>query len=181
MATGHLVQSRSMSISKEQLRDLLEFVRWADGQIIMASRTVEDEAYFKDQGISLGSIHKLQVHMMAAQWIWLCRWRGEFPTRIENHEDFPSRDSVEQRWPLVHSAIFDFLGLQSPKSLSREIQYRNLKGDIFCIPLGELMMHVIDHSAYHRGQINTMIRKCGGTPAAVSYVNYYLHRNKATV
>lgn len=170
-----------MSITKELLRDMYEYVRWADHQLITAARSVNDEAYHKEQGISLGSIHKLQVHMMAAQWVWLCRWRGESPTRIENHEDYPTRDSVEQRWPLVHSAVFDFLGLQSPKSLAREVQYRNLKGEIFTVPLAELMMHVIDHAAYHRGQLNTMIKKSGGSPQAVSYVNYILSKNRALV
>lgn len=170
-----------MSITKELLRDLFEYVRWADGQLITAARSVGDDAYHREQGISLGSIHKLQVHMMAAQWVWLCRWRGESPTRIENHEDYPNRDSVEQRWPLVHSAIFDFLGLQSPKSLAREVQYRNLKGEIFTAPLAELMMHVIDHAAYHRGQLNTMIKKAGGTPQPISYVNYVLSKSRAVV
>jgi len=170
-----------MSITKELLRDMYEYVRWADHQLITAARSVNDECYHKEQGISLGSIHKLQVHMMAVQWVWLCRWRGESPTRIENHTDYPTRDAVEQRWPLVHSAVFDFLGLQSPKSLAREVQYRNLKGEIFTVPLAELMMHVVDHAAYHRGQLNTMIKKIGGSPLQVSYVNYVLSKNRALV
>ena len=75
-----------------------------------------------EQHISIGSIHKLLVHCMAAQWIWLCRFRGESPTRLENHDDYPTRDALEQRWPLVHAAMVDFLGLQSPKALHREVR-----------------------------------------------------------
>ena len=125
-----------MTITKEHLRDMFEFVRWADGQMLTAARAVPEEGYYKDQGISIGSIHKLLVHCMAAQWVWLSRWRGESPGRLENHEDYPTRDVLEQRWPLVHSAILDFLGLQSPRSLAREVQYKNTRGETFSIPLG---------------------------------------------
>jgi uncharacterized damage-inducible protein DinB len=66
-----------MTATKEHLQAMFEYVRWADQQMLAASRTVPDEGYFKEQHISLGSIHKLLVHCMAAQWIWLSRWRGE--------------------------------------------------------------------------------------------------------
>ena len=37
---------------------------------------VQDEAYYLDRGISHESIHGLLVHGMAAQDVWLRRWRG---------------------------------------------------------------------------------------------------------
>jgi uncharacterized damage-inducible protein DinB len=161
-----------MTVTKEHLQYMLEYVRWADGELLAASRSVPDEGYYKDQGISLGSIHKLLVHCMAAQWIWLSRWRGESPTRLENHDDYPNRDSLMQRWPLVHSAMNDFLGTQSPKALAREVQYRNTRGELLSYPLADLMLHVIDHASYHRGQLNTMIKHAGGHPTNVSIPAY---------
>src|SRR3954466_10515951 len=99
-----------MTASKEHLQHMFDYVRWADGQILAASRTVPDEGYYKEQSISIGSIHKVLVHCMVVQCICVSRWRGESPTKLENHEDYPTRDSLLQRWPLVHSAITDFLG-----------------------------------------------------------------------
>src|SRR5439155_660132 len=93
-----------MTVTKEHLQSMFDYVRWADQQMLAASRTVNDEGYYKEQQISIGSIHKLLVHCMAAQWIWLSRWRGESPTRLENHDDYPTRDALMQRWPLVHSS-----------------------------------------------------------------------------
>src|SRR5438874_5183944 len=116
-----------MHATKDLLREMLDYVRWADSQMIAAARSVPDAGYYKEQQISIGSIHKLLVHCMAAQWIWLCRFRGESPTRLENHDDYPTRDALEQRWPLVHAAMVDFLGLQSPKALHREVQYKNTR------------------------------------------------------
>ena len=169
-----------MTASKEHLQNMFEFIRWADGLMIRAARTVPDDGYYREQGISLGSIHKLMVHCMSVQWLWLSRWRGESPARVETHEDFPTRDSLEQRWPLVHSAMLDFLGMQSPKSISRVVQYKNTRGEIYNVPLGDLMLHVIDHESYHRGQINTMIKRAGGTPAAIAFHTYALQKARPT-
>jgi uncharacterized damage-inducible protein DinB len=169
-----------MTVTKEHLTSMFEYVRWGDSVMMRAARSVPDEGYYREQGISAGSIHKLLVHAMAAQWLWLCRWRGESPTRIQNQEDYPTRDSLEQRWPLVHSAVLDFLSMQSPKSLARVIEYRNTKGEVFALPLAEQVLHVIDHAAYHRGQVNTMIKRAGGTPSSVSYHLYCLQKARST-
>ncbi len=173
-----LTRENAMTATKEHLQHMFDFVQWGDNELLAAARMVPDEGYYREQGISIGSIHKLLVHEMAAQWIWLSRWRGENPTRLENHEDYPTRDSVLLRWPLVHSAINDFMGTQTPKSLARDVQYRNIKGELFSLPLGDLMQHVIDHATYHRGQINTMIKHAGGHPANVSYQLYSLQRRR---
>jgi uncharacterized damage-inducible protein DinB len=162
--------------SKEFFHEMFDYMGWADRLMIEAARTVADDAYYKDQGISFGSVHKLMVHCMAAQWIWLSRWRGENPTRLESHEQYPTRDSLEQRWPLVHSALVDFLGLQSTNSLSRVIDYKNTKGEHLSLPLGDLMLYVVDHATYHRGQIASMIKRAGGQPAAISYHRFALER-----
>lgn len=167
-----------MTVTKEHLQSMFDYVRWADQQMLAAGRSVPDEGYYKDQQISHGSVHKLLVHAMAAEWIWLSRWRGESPTRLENHEDYPTRDALMQRWPLVHSAITDFLGTQSPKSLAREVQYRNTRGELFSLPLADLMLHVIDHATYHRGQLNTLIKRAGGQPSNISYQVYMLQKRR---
>lgn len=167
-----------MTVTKEHLQAMFDFVRWGDQQMLAASRSVPDEAYYKEQQISIGSIHKLLVHCMAAEWIWLSRWRGDSPTRLENHEDYPSRDVLMQRWPLVHSAMTDFLGTQSPKSLARDIQYRNTRGELFALPLADLMLHVIDHATYHRGQLNTMIKRAGGQTVNISYHAYSMQKRR---
>jgi uncharacterized damage-inducible protein DinB len=169
-----------MTATKEHLQHMLDYVRWADGQMLSAARTAPDEGYYKEQGISIGSLHKLLVHCMAAQWLWLSRWRGENPTRLESHEDYPTRDSVAQHWPLVHSAMSDYLGAQSSKSLAREIQYHNTRGELFSLPFCDQMLHVIDHAAYHRGQVNTLIKRAGGQPGNFSYSSYCMQKRRPT-
>ncbi len=58
------------------------------------------------------------------------------------------------------------------KSLLISVVARNTYGEQFSLPLGDTMIHVVDHATYHRGQINSMIRMAGGKPAAAYYQRY---------
>ena len=58
------------------------------------------------------------------------------------------------------------------------MEYRSTRGELFSLPLAELMLHVIDHETYHRGQINTMIKRAGGQPANISYLSYSMHKRR---
>jgi uncharacterized damage-inducible protein DinB len=151
------------------LREMLEFVRWGDQLAQQAARSVPDDAYHKDFGISSGSLHKLLTHCMAVQWLWACRMQGESPARLEDQSDYRSRLDVEQRWPLVHAVLIEFVGRQSTSALQHAITYRDTRGESHTMQLGQTILHVIDHASYHRGQINTLIRRAGGTPVPISY------------
>ena len=38
------------------------------------------------------------------------------------------------------------------------------------------MLHVVNHSSYHRGQVTNLVRQVGGTPKATDYFYYLLNR-----
>ena len=61
---------------------------------------------------------------------------------------------------------------QTPDSLVRQIAYTDLRGQPASMPLNHQILHVVDHATYHRGQLNSMIRRAGGTPANTMYWSY---------
>src|SRR4051812_21935727 len=152
--------------TKELIRGLFEYMRWADGVMCEAASGVPDAAYHLERGISHGSIHGLLVHCMAAQQVWLRRWRGSGDAQIESAADCPTRAELLDRWPLVHRDLFDFLDAETDASLGRIVVATNTYGERFALPLGATMLHVVDHATYHRGQLNTMLKHAGVRPAA---------------
>ncbi len=109
----------------------------------------------------------------------LCRWRGQDVRRLPDDKDYPTRPSLLERWPKVHVELFDFLDRQTPQSLSAPLTYRNTRGQEYTLPLGGLMLHVADHSTYHRGQLNSMIKLAGGEPTPVSVQLFLIQRSQA--
>lgn len=159
--------------TKSVLHALFEYMKWADDLMLRAADAVPDDAYYLPRGVSHGSIHALLVHGMAAQIVWLKRWRGEGDARIETVADHPTRADLQTRWPAVHTILSQFLDSQSDESLARPVTARNTYGEPFSLPLGATMLHVVDHATYHRGQLNSMLKQAGAKPAA-PYLQRYL-------
>jgi uncharacterized damage-inducible protein DinB len=67
---------------------------------------------------------------------------------------------------------------QTEASLAAPLSYRNLKGEPATFPLGQLMLHAVNHSTYHRGQITTLLRQLGAQPVSTDLVLYYLSKAK---
>jgi uncharacterized damage-inducible protein DinB len=69
----------------------------------------------------------------------------------------------------THEKMSAFLETQTSQSLAAVLTYPNLKGEVFSVPLWQLIVHVCNHSMHHRGQVNSMIKLAGGSPPQVDY------------
>jgi uncharacterized damage-inducible protein DinB len=153
---------------------LFQYLAWADRAMLAAAGAVPDEEYYKPRGFSAGSIHNLLVHQMVSPKIWLARWKGEAPTRLEDQTDHQTRVLLEQRWPLVHRAVIEFVARQTEQSLNAPMEVCRTDGERITLPLGAMMVHVADHGAYHRGQLNSMLKLAGAKTVYTPYYRYAL-------
>jgi uncharacterized damage-inducible protein DinB len=160
-----------MSAFRDYLIELWRYVRWADERTLQNAATMPAEGFFREQNISIGSVHKLLVHSMAAQQIWLARWTERGPMAFAEPKDYPRLDSIRTAWVGVHDEIADFVGRQTDESLQKKVRYR--RGDIeYWGVLGKLIPYTADHATYHRGQIHSMIKLGGGSAQEASFIIY---------
>lgn len=71
---------------------------------------------------------------------------------------------LRQRWQAL-------LGKLTEEGLARKISYVNTKGRKFTSTVGEILMHVVLHGAYHRGQIASDVRAAGREPAYTDLIH----------
>ncbi len=164
----------------ETIRLLYDYTRWADERMLGAASGLASEPWLRDLGSSLKSVRDTVVHIASAQWIWLSRWKGESPKGMWNAADYPTLASVRERWDPLRAELAAFAAAQTEESVKRPLAYRNLKGDPFSYPLGHLMLHAVNHSTYHRGQVTTLLRQLGAQPVSTDLVLYYLDRAKSS-
>jgi hypothetical protein len=50
------------------------------------------------------------------------------------------------------------------------------KGMTGALPYWQVILHVVNHASYHRGQITTMLRQLGKSPVSTDLHTYYLSR-----
>ena len=162
----------------ETIQLLVDYTRWAEGRLFDAVSKLAPEQWTKDLGSSLKSVRDTAVHIVSAQWIWISRWKGEVPKGMWIATDFPTQASIREKSEALAKDLAAFVADQSEESLAKPLTYKNLKGDSFSYPLGQLMLHMVNHSTYHRGQVTTLIRQLGAQPLSSDLVVYYAEKAK---
>lgn len=155
------------------IRTLYQYNTWANGRVFDATAALPPEAFLRDLGNSFPSIRDTLVHIVGAEWVWLERWHGNSPPRLPPGSDFSSHDAVRARWAEVERDQARYLAALTEDILAREVAYTNLKGQPFRYPLWQQLLHVVNHSTYHRGQVTTMLRQLGARPVSTDLLVFY--------
>jgi uncharacterized damage-inducible protein DinB len=141
-------------------RRLFKYDAWANREVCMN---------LKNGGNPAGRGLAFMAHVIAAEIVWLERINRE-----------PQSVQVWPQWTLAqcetHLATItrrwrDFLDTLTPEAFAREIAYTNTKGETFRSSVEDILMHVVVHAAYHRGQIATDARAAGQAPAYTDFIH----------
>jgi uncharacterized damage-inducible protein DinB len=162
----------------ETIRLLFEYTRWADNRMFDAVAALPAEAWTKDLRSSLKSVRDTVVHVVSSQWIWLSRWQGTSPPKHLDPAEFPDVATIRARREIVSGELAAHVAAQTEASIAAPLAYLNLKGEPFSYPLDLQMLHVANHSTYHRGQVTTLLRQLGAQPISTDLVLYYAERAK---
>jgi uncharacterized damage-inducible protein DinB len=155
------------------IRELYDYNRWANQRTLAATAKLTGDAFTRAMGNSFSSVRDTLAHILGAEWIWLERWRGRFPTALLDAADFPTVRSLESRWQTVERDQADFIQALTPQRLSENLAYLNRSGQRFSYPLWQQMVHVVNHASYHRGQVTTLLRQLGAEAVSTDFLDYY--------
>ena len=150
---------------------LFAYNRWANARTLDAVAALAPDAYTRDLGNSFGSVHDTLVHMYAAEWAWLLRWKGTSPAGLDR-SGLSGLAALRARWSELERDQAGFVAGLTDADLERTLDYANTKGERFSNPLGRLIQHQINHSTYHRGQVTTMLRQLGAQAIGTDLVTF---------
>jgi uncharacterized damage-inducible protein DinB len=155
--------------SLDLLRRLFDYDYWG---IQEALRSVETASGPRER------VLKIAGHIIGAQRVWLARLEGP---GASSEVPWPSLTLDEARTAAedLHRRWSDFLSGLTQEKLGSDLVYRNGKGLEFHTPLRDVLVQLIVHGAYHRGQIAAVVRDAGGTPAATDYIVYVRQLSKS--
>jgi uncharacterized damage-inducible protein DinB len=148
-------------MNKQDVEYLYGYNRWANARVLDAVSKLTPEQFARDLQSSHRSVRDTLAHILAAEWIWLERWKGVSPNALLIPTDFSTIESLGTRWAVVEGDYAEFINGVTDESLAAVIAYTNTRGEEFAYPLGQMLQHVMNHSSYHRGQVTTMLRQLG--------------------
>jgi len=160
-------------MNKTQIIELFSYDDWANKKLLTTVSQLENEEFIRDLSSSFKSIRDTMVHIIGAEELWLSRWRGEQGRTLLNPDDFPTYSSLADRWDDYRNQINSFILSLTEENLTLEISYKNLKGIPYSLELWKQMLHVANHSSFHRGQVVTMLRQLKKQPPSLDLISYY--------
>jgi uncharacterized damage-inducible protein DinB len=144
----------------EHMHRLFVYDDWANREVLASLRQAETTP-----ARSL----KLMGHIFSAERLWLERLEQQKQT-LPVWPDFSLEQCAGQAAELP--ALWKtYLDAANQTGLSRPLSYKNSQGESWTNRRDDILLHVIMHSAYHRGQIAADMRAAGFTPAYTDFVH----------
>ena len=144
----------------EYIRRLFAYDDWANREVMTSL-----------QGLKVAPPRSVKwlAHILSAEKLWYERLQLQKQTYPAWPDFSLGHCKLEaEELPKLWKAY-----LQSMKEdgLTRLLSYKNTKGESFSSPRQDILMHVILHSAYHRGQIAAEVRAAGFVPAYTDFIH----------
>ncbi|WP_223607707.1 DinB family protein [Chryseobacterium sp. OSA05B] len=143
---------------KEKLIDLFEYTYHFNKEMIKI--IYENITKVDEKTISLIN------HTINAQQIWNSRILGETSFEVWQINPFESLEEIN------HQNFGKSIDIIQKSDLDKRIEYQNSKGTKFENSIFEMLFHAINHSTYHRGQINSLLKQNGIDPLLTDYIFY---------
>lgn len=160
---------------------------WANSVLLAACDALPPEELDRNLGVSHGSILRTFRHVYYSERVWGRRLIADaLPPmhQVGDQQLFrdpdpePTLPALRVHWPRVDKDLHAWLESASDAALTGEMTSRMPDGTDFHIRRWEIVVHSVNHSTLHRGQIIAMVRLLGHTPPNADQFSYYMARTK---
>jgi uncharacterized damage-inducible protein DinB len=145
---------------KEYFLKLYKYNAWASDKVLRC---------LEHQQVTDEKILTIMGHILAAQFIWLNRIKGlpKSPYKLWHayalDELVGMGDKAGKNW-------LEFV--EQNDEFSRELTYTNYVGNPYINKVENIMIHLVNHSTYHRAQIALLLRQQGLEPVNTDFITY---------
>lgn len=136
---------------------------WANEQIAEWIRAYPADLSDVPTASSFPTLRLTLLHVWDAQYIWLARLEGRPLLQLPSQGTHTSGAVALEGFTESARAVERFIAERPEAYFDDAIIYSNSSGQTFRHPVAGVLLHAIQHSAYHRGQIVSMGRGLGMT------------------
>ena len=171
---------QAISPCVEHFRTLLEYERACTDIVIDSLR--RSKGNIEQLGLaSLAAPYQRAVdtfsHIQLARRVWLNRINPGFPGPTEGIFPVWPLDRAEREAEEMNGAWGPYIAQLDDTELGRAVTYSRA-GDPtrYESIVRDILMHVFNHSTYHRGQIASLIAQTGVKPGATDFILFHRQR-----
>ena len=153
-----------------EIRKLYEYNRWANLRFFDAIAALPEDRFSAAVASSFPSLQETLAHIVLVEWAWLHIWRGTPPTSLPPWATRPRLTDLRAELDFTDTAISEFLAAVSPADLGRLVTSHLRNRPVLTNSLGDLLIHLVNHCTYHRGQLATLMRQLAVVPPATDFL-----------
>lgn len=143
------------------IKRMMDHLYWADGRILDALEASETKN--KD-------LLKLVRHVAVAEQVWLSRLQGESSSQYSLWEEAEELTPIRMMFEENAEQYRLYIERLEESGLEEMIDYQS--GVPFRTSVRDILMQVLLHGQYHRGQINRLLRMESAEPVQVDYITF---------
>jgi uncharacterized damage-inducible protein DinB len=150
-----------MEVSSNALALQVNYSLWATRRLLTQAGTLPENT----------DILKKFQHIYYADRTWFSRLDGAPWPTFEDPAPGPGIADLEREWPPLLARLEDYARQCDPMQI---LAYKNLKGQPFERPVWQVILHIVNHGTYHRGQAASLLKQAGAQPPPTDLIYYYL-------
>jgi uncharacterized damage-inducible protein DinB len=163
---------------KELLVQFAAYNVWANKMITDTVLSLSREQQSQQLESSFPSLYATIMHIWIAESIWWQRIKLSEKINIPGEDINPSTSDAVNGLMQQSLAWQDWTSNASEMMLNHVYAYQNSKREQFKQPVYETLLHVFNHSTYHRGQLVTMMRALGIKTLPQTDFSFYCRKRK---
>lgn len=139
---------------------LYQYNQWANARVF---ESLEKQKVSDEKTLSIMS------HVVSALYIWLSRIEGKSPAAYPLWKQYSLEELTKMNTEVTNRWL-EFVKLT--EDFNRVLVYNNYVGDPYKNNVEQIMIHLVNHSTYHRGQVALLMRQNGLDPINTDFITY---------
>lgn len=146
---------------KNLIANYAHYNLWANQRLINVLKQLKETQLNQDIASSFPSLRLTLLHIWDAELIWLGRLKGESMTEFPSKKFTGTIDDIYKGLENTSTELANFAKNQAPEFFDKMCSYATTTGQNHQQSIGEIILHIVNHGSYHRGQVITMARQIG--------------------
>jgi uncharacterized damage-inducible protein DinB len=146
---------------KELLSQYAAYNQWANQRLVELINTLDEGKQHQPLVSSFSNLFDTLLHMWNAESAWWQRVKLQERVVVPSETFKGNMLELTLQYQQQNRLWVEWTNNATDVAIEHVIQYYNSKKEYFKQPVWQIMMHVFNHSTYHRGQLVTMLRQLG--------------------
>jgi len=156
------------------IRMLTRYNKWANTMLLDAIASLPAEEIIKKRAAAFGGMSFALAHVAIVDQIWRAHLLGEthgFTSRTTNYPG--SLELLSNKWNEMGDWYIQYADTMTEAQLNEKIHFAFVDGGTGEMTRGDILIHVCNHKALHRGHIGDMFYQSGFRPPSIDLPVYF--------